>query len=272
LEEYKLEAANSWGSSSDTFRRQKEYFEQLNNADGLASLFDLHKGKRAFVLGNGPSLKIDDLNLLQNEITFASNKIYLAFNETSYRPTYWTICDALVAENCFDEIRTLKLIKIGAWSTKSYLKGIDSMFFSNAPRGINRDIYTWDLVKGIYAGHSVVNFSLKLAYWMGIREIYVIGVDFKFTVPKTVTGIKIFGNDVIISQGEVNHFHSDYRKSGESWTMPQLEAQRKDFQMTGEFYKQNDGIVYNASRCSELDVWERVEFDTFFSPVTFFNV
>jgi hypothetical protein len=264
LKDKKLEAENNWGSNLSTFKQQKKYFENVNNENCLASLRNIHQGKRAFVLGNGPSLKVDDLNLLQNEISFASNKIYLAFNETNYRPTYWTICDALVAENCIDEIRALKLIKLGAWSTESYLKGIDSMFFSNAPKGISRDNYNWDLIKGIYAGHSVVNFSLKLAFWMGIREVYVIGVDFKFTVPKTISGRKIFGNDVIVSEGEVNHFHPDYRKSGESWTMPQLEAQRKDFQMTGEFYKQNGGIVYNASRHSELDAWQRVEFGTLF--------
>jgi hypothetical protein len=264
LKENTLIAKNSWGSTPDTFGGQKQYLKELNNEDGLASLFNLHKGKRAFVLGNGPSLKLDDLNLLQNEITFASNKIFLAFSETKYRPTYWTICDALVAENCIDEIRMLELIKIGAWSTKSLLMGTDFMFFSNAPRKNSRNIYTWDLIKGIYAGHSVVNFSLKLAYWMGIREVYVIGVDFKFSVPKTTTGRKIFGNDVIISQGELNHFHPNYRKIGESWTMPQLEAQRNDFQTTGKFYEQNGGIIYNASRYSELDVWERVKFETLF--------
>ena len=36
----------------------------------------------------------------------------------------------------------------------------------------------WDLVEGVRAGYSIINFDLKLAYWMGIREIYVIGVDF----------------------------------------------------------------------------------------------
>jgi hypothetical protein len=254
----------NFGSDIATFEKQKQYFTNLNNESCLEFLHNLHRGKRAFVLGNGPSLQIDDLHFLKNEITFASNKIFLAFDETNYRPTYWTICDALVAENCKDKICELELIKIGAWSTQSQLKDIDFMFFSNAPNGISRDIYTWNFLKGIYAGHSVVNFGLKLAFWMGIREVYVIGVDFRFEVPQTITGRKIFGNDVIVSQGEVNHFHPEYRKAGDTWTMPQLDAQRDDFQSTHGFFSENGGRIYNASRYSELDVWPRIDFDTLF--------
>ena len=41
-----------------------------------------YEGKRCFIIGNGPSLKLEDLNRLKNEITIASNKIYLIFNKT----------------------------------------------------------------------------------------------------------------------------------------------------------------------------------------------
>ena len=55
------------------------------NDQRLTNLQNIHKGKRAFILGNGPSLSIADLNKLKNEITFASNKIYLAFEKTDIR-------------------------------------------------------------------------------------------------------------------------------------------------------------------------------------------
>ena len=67
--------------------RNQQYWRNLKN---------IHKGRRGFVIGNGPSLKLGDLDRLQNEITIASNKIYLAFNETNWRPSYFTVCDALV--------------------------------------------------------------------------------------------------------------------------------------------------------------------------------
>ena len=50
---------------------------------------------RAFVIGNGPSLKAEQLDLLhQNDcITFGVNRIHLIYDQTKWRPTYWVIMD-----------------------------------------------------------------------------------------------------------------------------------------------------------------------------------
>lgn len=70
-------------------------------------------GQRCFVLGNGPSLTVSDLELLKDEVTFAANKIYLCFGETNWRPTFYSVEDLLVAQNCRAEIlavdRTTKI-------------------------------------------------------------------------------------------------------------------------------------------------------------------
>ena len=36
---------------------------------------DIHKGKRVFLIANGPSLKDTNLDLLKDEITIAMNRI-----------------------------------------------------------------------------------------------------------------------------------------------------------------------------------------------------
>src|SRR5262245_12870616 len=61
-------------------------------------------GRRGFVIGNGPSLKTTDLDRLRNEITIASNRIYLAYSETNWRPTLLTCGDRLVWEKFAGEI------------------------------------------------------------------------------------------------------------------------------------------------------------------------
>jgi len=48
---------------------------------------------RAFVIGNGPSLKPDQLDLLRNEISFGVNRIHLIYPQTKWRPTYWVLMD-----------------------------------------------------------------------------------------------------------------------------------------------------------------------------------
>jgi hypothetical protein len=40
----------------------------------LAEMKDIHKGKRAFIIGTGPSLRKTDPNKIKNEITFGLNR------------------------------------------------------------------------------------------------------------------------------------------------------------------------------------------------------
>ena len=240
-----------------------------DNDSRLEALRDRHAGRRCFIIGNGPSLRISDLDMLKNEITIASNKIYLAFDETDWRPTYFTICDAVVARNNKDRIEALDLVKVGGPSVKKTLGGDPRAIFVNPqPREDDGLPFVWDLLRGARAGHSVVNLGIKLAYWMGIREIYVIGVDFSFTLPSKKTGEIVFGNEVLVSEGEVNHFHPDYRKPGEEWTVPQLDIQREEFLAARRYIEEHGGRIMNASRFTKLDVWERVDFDGLFREET----
>ena len=74
----------------------------------LTLLRNRHKGQRAVVIGNGPSLQIPDLERLRDTVTFASNKIYLAYEDTDWRPTYYSVEDHLVLLNNRDRIEALK--------------------------------------------------------------------------------------------------------------------------------------------------------------------
>lgn len=72
----------------------------------LAKYKDIHKGKRCFLIGSGPSLKTEDLDLLyeNGEITFASNKIFKLYNQTDWRPNYYCVTDYKVIKQYYDEI------------------------------------------------------------------------------------------------------------------------------------------------------------------------
>lgn len=48
---------------------------------------------RHFVLGNGSSLRNTPLELLDGEICWGMNRIHLLYPETSFRPTYFFMCD-----------------------------------------------------------------------------------------------------------------------------------------------------------------------------------
>ena len=65
-------------------------------AEALKQFQNIHIGERCFIVGNGPSLRCEDLDMLKQEITFGSNYIYKIFNKTDWRPTYYFNSDNMV--------------------------------------------------------------------------------------------------------------------------------------------------------------------------------
>jgi hypothetical protein len=229
----------------------------------LAALKDKHKGKRCFVIGNGPSLQISDLDRLKEEITFASNKIYLAFDQTDWRPTYYTVEDPIVAENNTEKINSLKgFIKILNSGLKQILNSDRSTLYINVIVEPLSDDPSFSInpFKGSYCGQSVLYMDIQLAFFMGFSEIYLIGVDFNFHLPATATKSK----EILISNGEINHFHPDYRNPGETWYTPNLTYQKKGFEKAKVVLDRHNVKIFNATRGGKLEVFQRVNFGDLF--------
>jgi hypothetical protein len=235
------------------------------NDHKIAALKDKHKGRRCFIIGNGPSLKIEDLDKLIGEVTFACNKIYLAFNQTQWRPTYYSILDVLVAENNRSVIRELELCKIFQEVVRPHsddagdIIWIKDLSMPNID-GVYEGKFSTNVFKGVYGGWTVIYPQIQLAFFMGIREIYLIGLDFSFEVPKS-TGRKCRSGEILEYQGEMNHFHPEYRKPGETWTTPLLDLQYIAFLAAKKTSEIHGCRIYNASRKTALDVFACVNFD-----------
>jgi hypothetical protein len=231
----------------------------------VAALKDKHRGQRCFIIGSGPSLKIADLDSLKDEVTFACNKIYLAFDETEWRPTYYSILDVLVAENNKATINKLNLCKIFHEDVRPFvddaadviwLRGLSEPFVDGEYEGR----FSTNALEGVYGGWTVIYPQMQLAFFMGIRKIYLIGVDFSFTVPKS-TGRLCASGEVLEHQGESNHFHPEYRMPGETWTMPLLDLQYKAFRAAKRTVETHGGSIFNASRKTALDIFPCVDLD-----------
>ncbi|MEG1753385.1 MAG: hypothetical protein RR234_05670, partial [Christensenella sp.] len=65
------------------------------NRARLEALRDTHKGEKCFVIGNGPSLKAEDLTKLHDAgvFCFGSKRITAIFDETPWRPNVWGVSD-----------------------------------------------------------------------------------------------------------------------------------------------------------------------------------
>jgi hypothetical protein len=252
------------------------------NAVQLRRLKDIHKGRRAFVLGNGPSLRVADLDRLKGEICFAANKIYLAFDETQWRPSYYFVADLLVARNNADMIHSLPLRKFYARGMSKYLNADSSTtWFEEDPgnsghvdgnpafpgmrsrSGDRVGYFSRNPLVAVYGGGTVIIPMLQIAHYMGISEVYIIGLDFSFKVPdrRVATGEAGGYGQALEAAGEVNHFHPNYRQVGEVWAIPRLDIQEFAFKGARAAFEDDGRRIFNASRQSKLEVFERANLD-----------
>jgi len=107
---------------------------------------------------------------------------------------------------------------------------------------------------------------LQLAFYMGVREIYLVGLDFSFSVPEPTGETTEYGEVILEGSREINHFHTDYRKPGEKWSLPRLDRQYRAFLRANEAFEKAGGFIANASRHTALDVFPRVDFDDLLPP------
>lgn len=238
----------------------------------LTKLKDIYREKRAFVIGMGPSLKISDLELLKDEVCFACNKIFLAYKETSWRPSFYSVTDQVVAKNNIEAILNLS----GEPHTKylfpstvePHLKGFKSAYTTNHisrpldPNGHMIHRFSTDISKCTYGGYTVLYYLLQAAFYTGVKDVYLIGVDFQFNTKTSKRSGDFIGPDeILISNGERNHFHKDYRAKGETWVAPFLDKQKKSFELAKQIFESNGRRIFNASRKSKLNVFPKVNLE-----------
>ena len=219
----------------------------------IEKFHNIHKGKRCFIVATGPSLKMDDLDTLKEnqEICISMNSVFHAFDKTKWRPDYYVMSDYKgfsMYEEKLDAL-PIKAKFLGdnsdAYWRKSHDKNIYCYHqhyeycFRRLPK------FSDDFSKKSYTAGTVTYTCMQLAVYMGFKEIYLLGVDF--------TGA---GNSV----SKYRHFYSEKEMTAVNYT-----GLVKSGYTRANQYAQEQGIkIYNATRGGELEVFERVDFDTLF--------
>lgn len=228
----------------------------------LAELKGTFSGRRCFIMGNGPSLLKCDLSLLENEITICSNAQYLIWDDMGFVPTFLTVEDRLVAEDRASELCALnQTIKVFPRDLLYCLRGSADTIFVNFARDYQPfPQFTSDFQQIVYWGGTVTMLNLQLAYYLGCDEIYLVGFDHHYEVPKVMDG------HVITSHGDdVNHIHPKYFGEGYRWHDPNLARMEQAYSVARRFLEANGITVRNATIGGHLEVFERIDYGRLFS-------
>ena len=245
----------------------------IPNDQALRWLRGLWSGRRCFVIGNGPSLRLADLERIAKAgaFTIASNKIYVCFGETDWRPDLYTVADWCVAENNQDVIRKLPLLKLFPFELEQY--------FGSAHGGVGRSIFYQqfvpepvvgrdyesyffdDFCDQAFVGETITNLNIQLAAYLGAKEIYLLGVDGRYQSSRTTSAHRHY-QEVFVSDTENNHFHPDYRKPGETWSIPRPEAHERNYQKCLEELNRKGIILANATSGSAIKALPKVDLNS----------
>ena len=217
---------------------------------------DLHKGSRCFIVGNGPSLQMADLEKLRvnHEISFGVNQVHKAFEYTKWRPDYYCAADTYVVKSFVKQIGAFKgkYKFIGNRCATSFA-GIDddNLFFYPFLFEYYEDEgpdFSENPNEGILFGNTVIYDCLQFAVYMGFKEIYLIGTDCNYQN----------------QGGEGDYFIKDYNDSTKHPSNFLADKVFIAYRKAREYADAHGIKIYNATRGGKLEVFERVDFDSLF--------
>lgn len=223
---------------------------------------DIHKGERCFIIGNGPSLKASDLELIKGEISFATNDIFQIFDSTTWRPTYYLACDV---EGIPDLVPY-----ISKYDGLCFLSNKASSMFEERPKNVlysfmtnlNFPINTYndksshiseDVSCYFSRGYTVTFDAIQLAIYMGCKEIYLLGVDFSYALKADK-----YGRIKRVEGTETSYFHET---SLTTTAFLNYYSTLYAYEAAEKYCKEHDIVIKNATRGGKLEVFERVNLD-----------
>lgn len=217
----------------------------------------VHRGKPGFVVGNGPSLRLEDLDAISDQICIASNKIYLAFEKVKWRPAYYSCSDWLVWDKIRGEVPKhfqspllLSTFKVSEFPDGAILMKNLGFFMSG------RSGFSFDCEKGQFGGYTVTFNNLQTAVHLGLNPIYLIGCDHYYSgEEKAQTG------GIVAHSGASNHFLPNYRSPGEVVNMAPIEMMNAAYRCAKAACDSAGIQVYNATRGGHLEIFPRISLD-----------
>jgi hypothetical protein len=199
---------------------------------------DIHKGSRAIVAANGPSLNdIDFSRFKPGEIIFGLNRGYL---KEDMPIVYLVTADKRIQEEFFPEIVRAPGIK--------FCHGKDNGISINAySLGLGR--FSTDVTRGMKLGHSVTIVALQLAFYMGCNPTILVGLDHNITYKDTKSHP---GKEYSNREKDHNHFTDDYYPEGYQFRYQNLNAVANSLIEARVEFEKDGRQLLNASTYTTL--------------------
>jgi hypothetical protein len=223
----------------------------LNHALLLTRFKNRHEGEDCFIIGNGPSLNLMNLKPLCQYHTFGLNKIYLLFDRIDLNLDYLIAVNKLIIEQSAHVYQDLPMtLFLNYKNARKIITKKDNVYFVYTGA---KSAFKPDITRRICEGATVTYVALQIAYYMGFRNVFLIGVDHQF---------KAHGKPYekqFINGEDTNHFDPNYFGNQE-WQLPNLKASELAYDLAKHFYHRDDRRIYDATAKGKLDIFPKIPF------------
>ena len=232
-------------------RFYKKINSKTDNEKSIEKFKGTCSGKRCFIVGNGPSLLMDDLTLIKGEDSFAANLIFKIFDKTEWRPTYYFIQDRYADTGDVLNSLDIPYMFIGDYYWRK--RGIDNRnaicIHSARSFDKNKVIFSEDMKKSLVSHCTITYTMIQAAIYMGYKEIYLLGMDHSYAHTYDSKG------NVIDDASVKSHIFDDKNPKD---IIANIEGMNKAY-ITAKDYADVNGIkIYNATRGGKLEWFPRI--------------
>jgi hypothetical protein len=249
------------------------------NREKLKKLKNIYKGERCFILGNGPSIKKQDLSKLYNEHVFVCNWFVLK-DEWKYLKKanlcisdahFWNYGDGLhkklvdsILKNTDARI-FFEEDSIDSIRKESSLQNFDVAFLKcDRKVKLFKGEFEPDITNNLAWGLTVVlEFSFALAFYMGFDTVYILGCDSDYKLDKS----KDFEESFCYNINEIPEKDLEYIKKQRDLhhAQEQLEIWLQGYSMMKKVFENEKKEIYNAGIGGCVNIFDRVSYDELFN-------
>jgi hypothetical protein len=111
-----------------------------------------------------------------------------------------------------------------------------------------------DPTKPLVYGHTVTYVAMQLAYYMGFKRVFLIGVDHSFAQKGNPNEMQTMEHD------DPNHFHPDYFK-GHRWQLADLDGSELSYQTARLLFNRDERLIFDATVGGKLEVFPKISYE-----------
>lgn len=230
------------------------------NRRELKSFKDLHKGKRCFIIATGPSLKDINFDLLRDEYLITMNRGYMIEEKFNILPNYLMCIDHKTQlkqfrneYNDLNHIPTFYDFRLHRLFDKIPNRYFILTRFSPKFISDNGTIFG--------NGKSVTYTCIQFAYYLGFKEVYLIGKDHSYNTSAMP------GTSVEVKENTQNHFIKGYYNKKQIFDAPDYTTEEFAYQVGLSHFQKNKRTIFDATVNGKLEVFPKVKLEEIFNKL-----